>query len=176
MRHGHRGMKTALPHRGGGGKAAPPFCNGSQLGQLAGFNGLHKDIPLSRRLLHMGVINALAHGGRQSTLVQPRQNRQEAADGLDPTRRPPPAADPDSRVKWRLGSDLSGVVPRIPRCSPANGGVTPQNQTLSSFAPAPRPKGEPQGASPAGWGLHRPVSGWTPFLRPSCCTELRKNR
>jgi hypothetical protein len=40
-------------------------------------------------------------------------------------------ADPHARVEWGLGSDLPGVVSGVPCCSPAHGGVTPQNQTLS---------------------------------------------
>ena len=41
------------------------------------------------------------------------------------------AADPQPRVKWRLGSDILGVVYGVPFLFPTGGGVTPQNQTLS---------------------------------------------
>jgi hypothetical protein len=57
---------------------------------------------------------------------------QEAADGLDATRRTPAAADTDARLEWRLGGHISGVVSGVPCLPPANGSVTPQNQTLST--------------------------------------------
>jgi hypothetical protein len=50
---------------------------------------------------------------------------QKAADGLDPRWRAPAAADPHAGVKWGLGGDVPGVVPRIPRFSSAGDGVTP---------------------------------------------------
>jgi hypothetical protein len=36
-----------------------------------------------------------------------------------------------TRLKRRLGSDIWAVVPGVPRIHPADGGMTPQNQTLS---------------------------------------------
>src|SRR5687768_7078704 len=71
-----------------------------------------------------GFCSRLVPGDQQALL-------QEATDGLDPTRRASPPADPDVRVKRRLGSDLPGVVSGLPCCSPADGGVTPRNQILS---------------------------------------------
>ena len=54
-----------------------------------------------------------------------------AADAEDPTRHPSLAADPHGRGQWRLGSDIPGVVSGVPCLPPANGSVTPRDQTLS---------------------------------------------
>jgi hypothetical protein len=43
---------------------------------------------------------------------------------------------PHAGVKWRLGGDLPRVVSGVPCGSSADGGVTPQNQTLSIFGDA----------------------------------------
>jgi hypothetical protein len=39
--------------------------------------------------------------------------------------RAPAAADPRAGFKWGLGGDVPGVVPKIPRFSPAGGSMTP---------------------------------------------------
>jgi hypothetical protein len=40
-------------------------------------------------------------------------------------------------LKWRWGSHIPAVVSGVPCCSPGNGGVTPQNQTLSISSNGP---------------------------------------
>jgi hypothetical protein len=63
--------------------------------------------------------------GREQALLQ------EATDGLDVTRCASPATDPDTRLKWRLGGDISGVVSGVPFLLSADGDVTPKNLPLS---------------------------------------------
>jgi hypothetical protein len=89
-----------------------------------------KGLSRLEQLRVLGAAQALgARTGRGT--AQGLRDHALIATLLDPTRSPSAAADPHSRLKWRLGGDLPRVVSRVPYCSPADSGMTPQDQTLS---------------------------------------------